>query len=226
MQSALNSRLTSSPRVGMIERSLSYGRTMARPLSTDKRNAILAAAARMVASSGVGAPTGRIARAAGVAEGTLFTYFATKNTLLNQLFLDLKRELQRATSTPPASGSRVERARHFWDRYIKWGVSFPTKRRALRQLAVSENVTRANKVAGRVMFAEIDRVLEHGLTSGCLKGFSMDFAGAIMIALAETTIDAIEREPRRSRALTRAGFDAFWNAITGPGQHPPEGGNT
>ena len=36
-----------------------------------------------------------------------------------------------------------------------------------------------------------------------------------MITLAETTIDSIEREPRRRRALTRAGFQAFWNAITG-----------
>jgi AcrR family transcriptional regulator len=188
---------------------------MARPLSTDKRNAILAAAATMVASSGPGAPTAKIARAAGVAEGTLFTYFCDKDTLLNELFLELKRELLRATSTPHAAGPLVERARHFWDRYVGWGVSFPTKRRALRQLAVSENVTQANKLAGRTMFAEIDEVLDEGREGGCLKGLPIDFAGAIMIVLAETTIDAIEREPRRTRALTRGGFEAFWNAITG-----------
>ena len=191
---------------------------MARPLSADKRKAILAAAARMVATSGLGAPTAKIARAAGVAEGTLFTYFRDKDSLLNELFLELKRELQHATSNPQASGPLVERARHFWNRYVKWGLSFPTKRRALRQLAVSKNVSPANKMAGRAMFAEIDAVLEKGLAGGCLKGLPMDFAGAIMITLAETTIDSIEREPKRSRALTRAGFHAFWNAITGPGQ--------
>jgi AcrR family transcriptional regulator len=189
---------------------------MARPLSTDKRQAILAAAARMVALSGLRAPTAKIARAAGVADGTLFTYFRDKDTLLNELFLDLKRELQRATSNPQASGPLVERGRHFWNRYVQWGVSFPTKRRALRQLAVSENVTRANKIAGRAMFTEIDAVLEKALAGGCLTGVPMDFAGAIMITLAETTIDSIERQPARSRALTRAGFHAFWNAITGP----------
>jgi AcrR family transcriptional regulator len=189
---------------------------MARPLSTDKRQAILAAAARMVALSGLRAPTAKIARAAGVADGTLFTYFRDKDTLLNELFLDLKRELQRATSNPQASGPLVERGRYFWNRYVQWGVSFPTKRRALRQLAVSENVTRANKIAGRAMFTEIDAVLEKALAGGCLAGVPMDFAGAIMITLAETTIDSIEREPARGRALTRAGFHAFWNAITGP----------
>ncbi len=191
---------------------------MARSLSTDKRKAILAAATGLIASSGLGAPTAKIARAAGVAEGTLFTYFRDKDTLLNELFLELKRELLQATSNPRAAGPLVDRARYFWNRYVRWGVSFPVKRRALRQLAVSENVTRASKRAGRVMFAEIDKVLEEGLAGGCLTGLPMDFAGAIMITLAETTIDAIEHEPTLSPALARAGFHAFWNAITGPGR--------
>jgi AcrR family transcriptional regulator len=188
---------------------------MARPRSPDKRNAILAAATAMVASAGLGAPTSKIARAAGVAEGTIFTYFPDKDALLNELFLDLKHELLRATSPPTASGPLADRARRFWDRYVDWGLSFPTKRRALRQLAVSEVVTDANKLAGRAMFAEIDEVLEEALTGGVMGGLSMDFAGAIMIALAETTIDSVERVPRRRRALARAGFHAFWNAITG-----------
>jgi hypothetical protein len=49
---------------------------------------------------------------------------------------------------------------------------------------------------------------------------SLDFVphADMMITLAETTIDSIEREPRRRRAFTRGGFHAFWNAITGPGK--------
>jgi AcrR family transcriptional regulator len=189
---------------------------MARPRSADKRNAIVAAATAMVASAGLGAPTSKIARAAGVAEGTIFTYFPDKDALLNEVFLDLKHQLRRATLARHTSGALVDRARQFWDRYVNWGVSFRTNRRALRQLAVSEVVTQANKLAGRAMFAEIDEVLEQALTDGGPGGISIDFAGAIMITLAETTIDSIEREPGRRRALTRAGFQAFWNAITGP----------
>lgn len=191
---------------------------MARSLSTEKRKAILAAATGLIASSGVGAPTAKIARAAGVAEGTLFTYFRDKDTLLNELFLELKRELQRATSNPRATGPLVQRAHDFWNKYVEWGVRFPTKRRALRQLAVSENVTPANKIAGVAMFAEIDAVLEKGLAGGPLRALPTTFAGAIMITLAETTIDFVAREPTRGRAFTRAGFHAFWNAITAPTQ--------
>jgi hypothetical protein len=45
--------------------------TMARPLSEEKRGALLAAAADAVAFSGVAASTVKIAKDGGVAEGTL-----------------------------------------------------------------------------------------------------------------------------------------------------------
>ena len=56
---------------------------MARPRSEDKRNAILDAAIAEFASRGAwSTPTSAISRAAGVAEGTLFTYFANKEVLV------------------------------------------------------------------------------------------------------------------------------------------------
>ena len=63
---------------------------MARAKSEDKRDALLAAATRVIAAQGLSAPTAVIAREAGVSNGTLFTYFETKADLFNQLFLALK----------------------------------------------------------------------------------------------------------------------------------------
>jgi hypothetical protein len=51
---------------------------MARVRSPEKRSAILQAAVHETAEVGPGAPTAKIARRAGVAAGTLFTYFANK----------------------------------------------------------------------------------------------------------------------------------------------------
>ncbi|MER2503736.1 helix-turn-helix domain-containing protein, partial [Klebsiella pneumoniae] len=58
---------------------------MARPKSEDKKQALLEAATVAFAQSGIAASTSAIARSAGVAEGTLFRYFATKDELLNEL---------------------------------------------------------------------------------------------------------------------------------------------
>ena len=66
---------------------------MTRPRSEDKQIALLEAATAVVAEQGLGAPTSLIAKRAGVAEGTLFRYFPTKDGLLNALYLDIKRSL-------------------------------------------------------------------------------------------------------------------------------------
>src|ERR1700726_393291 len=128
---------------------------MARPLSEDKRTAILEAAAKVVATLGLSAPTAKIAKGAGVAEGTLFTYFANKDELLNQLYLELKIDLRDAMMTGyPAGKSLIDRNRHVWGRYIGWGSAHPLKRRALRQLAVSDRITEGSKKLVREAFEE------------------------------------------------------------------------
>ena len=104
---------------------------MARPKSEDKRTAILVAATEAVAMLGVSTPTAKIAKGAGVAEGTLFTYFANKDELLNGLYLELKMDLRDAVITGyPAGKSLFDRSRHFWDRYIGWGTTHPLKRKS------------------------------------------------------------------------------------------------
>jgi AcrR family transcriptional regulator len=72
---------------------------MARIKSPEKRSAIIQAAVREIAEVGLGAPTAKIARRAGLAAGALFTYFANKEKLLNELYLELKIEVYRRVNT-------------------------------------------------------------------------------------------------------------------------------
>jgi len=92
---------------------------MARVRSPEKRSAILQAAVREIADLGLSAPTAKIAKRAGVAAGTLFTYFANKEELLNQLFLELKGEVYtRVNANFPYKASLGRRARHIWSSSI------------------------------------------------------------------------------------------------------------
>jgi AcrR family transcriptional regulator len=187
---------------------------MARPRSEDKRNAILEAAADVVAEQGVSAPTAKIAKRAGVAEGSLFTYFENKDALLNQLYLDLKADL-RATMLAgyPAAERAAVRARHVWDRYVDWGVANPLKRKALSQLSVSERIDRDVREAGNAGFAQINLLMQESVAGGALKDQPPAFVGAILSSLAETTMEFILREPDAAERYRRAGFEAFWAAI-------------
>ncbi|HUD57658.1 MAG TPA: TetR/AcrR family transcriptional regulator [Terracidiphilus sp.] len=69
---------------------------MPRPKSDDKRSAILAAATRIIVTQGLSVPTRGIAKEAGVANGSLFTYFENKPDLFNQLYLEPKAEMAAA----------------------------------------------------------------------------------------------------------------------------------
>jgi AcrR family transcriptional regulator len=184
---------------------------MARPLSEDKRTAILAAAAQLVAEQGVGAPTSRIAKLAGVAEGTLFTYFAGKDDLLNQLYLDLKAELRETMIGGfPQDGDVAVRARHVWDRYIDWGAARPLRRKAMLQLGVSDRITPATLQAGAAGFREIEALMQAHTEAGDAP--SAAFIVAILESLAETTLAFIAKEPARAEHYKQAGFNAFWRA--------------
>src|SRR5271170_1764337 len=165
---------------------------MARPLSEDKRTAILDAATEVVATLGVSAPTAKIAKGAGVAEGTLFTYFANKDELLNRLYLELKLDLCDAVITGyPAGKSLIDRSRHFWDRYIGWGSAHPLKRRTMRQLAVSDRITQETKKLVGDAFGEVNAMMRECAAGGATRRQPPAFATAILSAIADTTMDFI-----------------------------------
>ncbi len=188
---------------------------MARPRSEDKRNAILDAATQVIAAEGVSAPTAKIAKLARVAEGTLFTYFSNKDELLNELYLQLKTQLRQtmATEALQATKSFKATALHAWTHYVDWGVANPDKRKVLAQLGVSERITPQSRAAGMVGFTELNAFLSQAVGSKILRQQSAAFVGALLGAIAETSMDFMARDPARAPQYSQAGFEAFWNSL-------------
>lgn len=193
---------------------------MPRPRSETKRQALLEAAIAMLDEQGLSAPTARIAKAAGVAEGTLFTYFPSKEVLFNELYLHLKTIL-RDEFVPdfPRSGSLRERMAFVWARYVGWGASSPASRKALTLLGHYEGLTRDTREAGQAMFAVVGEVLIE-LVPDSGNGCSMPhFMGAVIESLAQTTVEFIWRYPEQAESYQQMGFEAMWNALTA-GKNP------
>ena len=110
---------------------------MPRPKSDEKRIAILEAATRIIVTQGLSAPTMGIAKGAGVANGSLFTYFATKTDLFNQLYLELKTEMASAAmKNLPTGADPREQLWNLWQHWMNWAVSYPeeTSARTTRRL--------------------------------------------------------------------------------------------
>ena len=188
---------------------------MARPKSEDKRNAILAAATEVFADRGLSAATSAISSAAGVAEGTLFTYFKTKDDLINALYREIKLELADAMMSdfPRRAGIR-ERLQHVWNRYLAWGVKNPNQHKALQQMTVWGGLTKESKHAGTTPFLEIEKMAEAAVAQHVFLDRPLEFIAAALNALADTTIDFMRRDPKQADIYRKQGFEMLWAGIT------------
>ncbi len=174
----------------------------------------MAAATHVIVTHGLGAPTAMIAQEAGVANGSLFTYFETKADLFNQLFLELKAgKASAALEGLPAGAEVRDQLLHVWSNWMAWAVSNPEKQRALAQLAVSDEVTPANRAAAHKNMAAIGELLERIRTNGSLRQVPKGFVIAIMNSLAEATMDFMIQDPANARKHCKAGFDALWRVM-------------
>jgi AcrR family transcriptional regulator len=187
---------------------------MARPRSEDKRNAILGAATRVIVAHGLSAPTAMIAQEAGVANGSLFTYFETKADLFNELYLELKSTMaSEALEGLPARAELRDQVFHIWSNWMGWAVSNPDKRRAMAQLGVSDEITPQTRAAAHQTMATIGQLLERTRANGPMREAPMGFVVAIMNSLADATMDFMVQDPSNAEKHLKLGFDALWRVL-------------
>jgi AcrR family transcriptional regulator len=187
---------------------------MARPRSEEKRKAILAAAVQVIAEEGLSATTSQIAKLAGVAEGSLFTYFVNKDDLLNQLYVQLELQLGEIIRVNESlCDSHMDRARRVWWKYVEWGAAQPQERSALAQLSVCRRVTDAARSSNMQAFGEMSELFMERIVNGNLGKPQAEFAFAVVRALADTTIDFIARDPAGVERYCECGFEILCRAF-------------
>ena len=189
---------------------------MSRPRSEDRRNAILSAATRVIASQGLGAATATIAKEAGVSNGSLFVYFDTKAILMNELYVDLKTEMGAAAiaGLPAESGPRAQ-VLHMWTQWLRWATTNPEKRRALAQLQVADDITAESHQTVSQALNGIAELLERSRANGPMQDAPLGFVVTLTSAMADATIDAMIREPAEAEAHSNVAFDAIWRVLAG-----------
>ena len=187
---------------------------MARPRSEDKRSMILDAAITVFAERGVwSTPTSAISRVAGVAEGTLFNYFATKDVLVNELYRALKLELADVLlSGFPREADTRDKFFHVWSRYVRWGVGNPAKLKVMTQLGVSEQISAESRALGYAPLALLEQEGKAAIEQGIFGAYPLPFIAATLNTLAEMTMGFVT--PSDDIDYLEAGFEVFWQGVT------------
>jgi AcrR family transcriptional regulator len=175
---------------------------MARPRSDEKREAIMAAAIRIIASQGLSAPTALIAKEAGVSNGALFTYFETKSDLINQLYLHLKAGMAHATMTGlPLDADLRGQMRH------------RPRHPAVAFVAVAPDLLDATRAAASESYAGIAALLERSRAHGALRDAPLMFVGAMVVALLDATVNYMTQDEDNALAHAATGFTALWRIL-------------
>ena len=185
------------------------------PKIQDKQQAIVDAAIAVFSSRGFwNTPTSLISKTAGVADGTLFNYFKTKDDLISEVYLEIKREVaDELMNGLDAYETFHDKMQHIWTRYIHWGVNNPDKFKVLQQIGLSYDLADEVKAQGNEPFTEISRLAGESIAKGELRSYPVDYLAALMDGQTIATIRFISLNPEKQADYVKIGFDILWNGV-------------
>ena len=182
--------------------------------SPDKQEAILETALRLFTERGfAGTPTSLISKEAGVATGTLFFYFKTKEELIDTLYRKVKSEAAQAMGRGLDSEKTAkDKFRRLGKNAAGWGIKNPAKLKFMEQFAHSPFVSTSAHEEGMSHFFFLEQLVRQGIQDGEIRtvepsGLFCLMASALsgMIAHALSTDDTTEREQ-----IIEDGLDFIW----------------
>ncbi len=160
------------------------------------------------------APTSAISAAAGVAEGTLFTYFRTKGELLNELYRELRKEMDRELVDYPYSADAYTRLRFIWDRYLSLAIRYPKRLKVMQQLRASGRLLRGTE-APNVAIMELLQTMKEAAEAGGFRNAQAELLVLLFRAQAEATVDFIGAHRDLEAESRELGFRLIWRGLTG-----------
>lgn len=183
----------------------------------DKKEAIIKVAFRLFTERGFhGTPTSMISKEAGVATGTLFLYFPTKEDLINAAYSVAKSHMAAALKAGlDAEPDFEDKARRIWRNTIRWGLQNPEEFLFLEQFASSPFITKLTEKEVMSNFRFLAEVLDEGIREGAIKDIREMFVAEMIFNSNKAVLKKILRDGQNDEtdALMDESFDLLWRGI-------------
>ncbi|UCD42591.1 MAG: TetR/AcrR family transcriptional regulator [Chloroflexota bacterium] len=182
---------------------------------TDKRKAILKATLKLISENGFhGTPMSQIAEEADVGAGTIYRYFESKEVLIHELFLEVKREISQAMlSDISPEGSTEEIFRQAWLNTFNFCLQNPQEMIFLEQFYNSPFQTPETEAATLEYLAPAISVFQKAVEAGELKDMPFEmltmFVHDVTVASAKRHISgALVMDETKLEIVVQACWDA------------------
>ncbi|MEN4041268.1 MAG: TetR/AcrR family transcriptional regulator [Anaerolineaceae bacterium] len=200
---------------------------MARTLSPQKRATLFSAALKLFVKKGVmNTSTAEIAKEAGVAAGTLFLYFPTKQDLLDQLVLKIGKDQSHYINQllDPSLAAR-QTFSIIWHGTVSWFLENMDAYLYLQQVRDTGLISPAAVQESGQFFVYYYTAIQKGLAEGSLKPYPIGLIGEFLYQDIVAVMNQIHQQPDpgAQHELIQQGFNIFWDGIQSKRNAGPDG---
>jgi AcrR family transcriptional regulator len=186
-----------------------------RLLDDTKRQAILTGALRILDRRGLaGLSMDAVAKAAGVATGTIYLYFENKEALLNALYVDVKAELSRQVFS---AASPTAALRPAFEQMCVAYLEYVTAHRAdlvfMREFPNSPHLLEESRARTSGTLAPLVELLERAQAEGLLKSLPVPFMVAFLQGTLTEMAAYIGADPEEAQEQRVEVARLCWDAL-------------
>ena len=185
---------------------------------SDKRDAVMQAALELVGENGFhGSPMAMIAQRAGVAAGTIYRYFESKDILIRETYGRLEKEVLASVKAEyPREGTIREQYLHLCQRLFTYFLASPMEFRFIEQFHNSPYgvACRRDKILGKKEKDIITELFEKGQELQVLKDLPLPVLFALTFGpLCDLCRDHILQFIELDEQLIARSAGACWDAV-------------
>jgi AcrR family transcriptional regulator len=182
----------------------------------DKKTALLKAALKLFTERGFhGTSTAQISKEAGVATGTLFNYFPTKEDLINGLYFEVKGELSRRMGNEvQIQPTFRDKLRKIWYNLVEWGLENQEDFLFVGQFCSSPYITNYTREVVMKEYLFLHDFVKEGIVTGDIRDYSEDMIIAMFYQSSRTVVNLIfDSEPQDKNKVIEDGFQILWDGL-------------
>ncbi|MDR7665638.1 TetR/AcrR family transcriptional regulator [Methanosarcina sp. Z-7115] len=183
----------------------------------DKKTAIMESALKLFTERGFhGTSTAQISKEAGVATGTLFNYFPTKEDLINSLYFEVKGQLSQSMGKEIETQSTFQdKLRKIWLNLIKWGVDNREEFLFVGQFCSSPYITKFTREEVMKEYVFLHDLVNEGIKTGVIRDFSAELTIAMFYQASRTVVNLIlgSDSSQDKNKFIEDGFQIIWKGL-------------
>ncbi|HTX61745.1 MAG TPA: TetR/AcrR family transcriptional regulator [Methanobacterium sp.] len=183
----------------------------------EKEKKILEASLKLFVEKGFhGTSTAEIAKTAGVATGTLFHYFKTKEELINRLYLYTKESMfSQMVEQFEEDKTLKKNLKHIWSKFIYFSIKNPYKFQFILIFHTSPYITSLTKEQLETQTDALFGIYKKGIQDKELKKVPFEIIIEYFWGNIVSTINYFNKYPEKLRDenLDQA-FELFWDGVS------------